>query len=246
MRGSVAPPKYNEGANHSLLRRSDHVQYTQYRGGADRPYLFVCNFLTQQPTLANWRRSNNRHPAFTDAEVLTIALMQGCLECSTLKKAYQHIRHNHADAFPHLVSYARFLARLHQLQPLVGYLVQAALAQHRMPGRVYVVDTKPIPLCKSVRTARVRLLRAEGAYWGKSSTGWYFGFKLHLLQHWRGGILCVMLTPANISDLDADVLVTLGTHLNGGLLLGDEGYQSRPMRRTLKAEVGLGLLSPPM
>lgn len=208
-------------------------------------YLFVCEFLEAHPALAEWRRSNNRHPAFTDAEVLTIALMQGCLECTTLKSAYRHIKHNHAQAFPRLPSYSRWLARLHALQPLVGHLVEAALSRHTMPARAYIADSKPVPVCKLIRAARVLLLREDGACWGKSSTGWYFGFKLHLVQHWRGGILAVMLTPANISDLDPDVLVSLCSHLNGGLLLGDPGYWSRAMRVYLKQETGMGLLPAP-
>lgn len=208
-------------------------------------YVFVCDFLERHPGLAHWRRSHNPPPVFTDAEVLTIALMQGCLECSTLKKAYLYVRHNHAQAFPHLISYPRWIARLHQVQFVVGHLLEAALAKHRMPGRAYIVDAKPVPVCKLVRAVHALLLREAGACWGKSSTGWYFGFKLHLIQHWRGGILSVMLTPANISDLDADVMSTLCSHLNGGLLLGDEGYQSRPLRPFLKAETGMGLLSPP-
>jgi len=208
-------------------------------------YVFVCEFVEKHPQIAQWRRSPNDQPAFTDAEVLTIALMQGCLECSTLKKAYQHILYNHADAFPHLVTYPRWIARLHQLQPLVGHLLPAALGQHRMPARVYIVDTKPVPVCKQVRTARTHLLREDGAYWGKSSTGWYFGFKLHVIQHWRGGLLAAALTGANISDLDPDILVNLCSHLNGGLLLGDQGYESHPLRSYLKEETGMGLLSPP-
>ncbi len=208
-------------------------------------YLFVADFLAAHPRLANWRRSRNRHPAFTDAEVITIALMQGCLGCSTLKQAYLYIKHNHQSAFPKLCSYGRWIVRLHALQPIVGYLVEAALAEHKRPGHAYIVDSKPVPVCKLVRGVHARLLREEGAAWGKSSTGWYFGFKLHLIQHWRGGILAGMLTPANISDLDADVLSTLCSHLNGGLLLGDEGYQSHPLRPVLKAQTGMGLLSAP-
>ncbi len=40
------------------------------------------------PAQADWRGSPNRAPAFTDAEVLTIGLMQGIFGCATLKKAY--------------------------------------------------------------------------------------------------------------------------------------------------------------
>ncbi len=39
-------------------------------------YVTIVDFLREQPQLAQWRTSNNHLPDFTDAEVLTIALMQ--------------------------------------------------------------------------------------------------------------------------------------------------------------------------
>ena len=107
-------------------------------------YVFVSDTLAQHPEWADWRRSNNNEPEFTDAEVITIALMQGCLGCATLKSAYQFIAHNHKKAFPKRCSYQRFIARLHALREIVGHLLVAALSQHKMPARVYIVDSKPI------------------------------------------------------------------------------------------------------
>jgi hypothetical protein len=134
-------------------------------------YVFVADTLAAHPDWANWRRSPNASPSFTDAEVIAIALMQGCLGCATLKQTYQHIAHNHCQAFPKLCSYPRFIARLHAVRELVGRLALAALSQHKMPARVYLLDSKPIPLCKPVRHGRVRLLREEGAYYEKNSVG---------------------------------------------------------------------------
>jgi len=42
-------------------------------------FVFVSNTLFTDPSWAKWRRSNNVEPDFTDGEVLTIRLMQGCL-----------------------------------------------------------------------------------------------------------------------------------------------------------------------
>lgn len=206
-------------------------------------YVFVTDTLADHPEWAHWRRSNNDQPVFTDAEVITIALMQGCLGCATLKQTHRFIAQNHRAAFPRLCSYPRFLARLHALKELVGRLVVAALSQHRMPARVYIVDSKPIPLCKPVRHGRVRLLRDEGAYFGKNSVGWYFGFKIHVLMHKNGGILNVLLTSASVSDKDIDIVTLLASGVEGGLLLGDLGYRSKPLRQALR-EVNAGLLTP--
>ena len=206
-------------------------------------YVFVADTLACHPAWAHWRRSNNHTPVLTDAEVITIALMQGCLGCATLKQTYRFIASNHKGAFPALCSYPRFIARLHALREIVGHLVEAALSAHHMPARVYIVDSKPIPVCKPVRHGRVRLLREEGAYFGKNSVGWYFGFKIHVLMHQNGGILNVLLTGANVSDKNMDVVTLLASGVKGGLALGDLGYRSQPLRTALK-EVGMGLLTP--
>src|SRR5579863_4020225 len=105
-------------------------------------YVFTADYLRAHPKEADWRHSNNDQPDFTDAEVITIGLIQGCLGVATLKQTYQIIANNHRNCFPKLCSYPRWLARLHALQPLVGRLARAALSALRMPGRVYILDTK--------------------------------------------------------------------------------------------------------
>ena len=52
-------------------------------------YVFVDNYLKEHPQQAAWRRSNNDAPAFSDAEVITVGLLQGAFGCATLKKTYQ-------------------------------------------------------------------------------------------------------------------------------------------------------------
>jgi hypothetical protein len=85
------------------------------------------------------------------------------------------------------------------------------------------MDSKPIPVCKPIRHGRVRLLRDEGAYFGKNQAGWYFGFKLHVLSHHSGALLCAFLTPANVDD--RDVAAALADAVEGGVLLADLGYR---------------------
>jgi IS5 family transposase len=74
-----------------------------------------------------------------------------------------------------------------------------------------------------MRYGRVRLLWEEGAYFGKNKAGWYFGFKLHVLAHYHGAILCAFVTPANWDD--RDVAVSLAQAVDGGTLLADLNYR---------------------
>lgn len=145
-------------------------------------------------------------------------------------------------AFPHLVSYKQWVARLHALTALVGQLTQAARPASAPASLLYLMDSKPIPVCKPARHGRVRLLREEGAYWGKSTTGWFFGFKLHLLSHLDGHLRGGVLLPANFND--RDVAPALALAVDGGVLPGDLGYVSTPLAEVMAEEAELLLMIP--
>lgn len=96
-------------------------------------YCFVDDYLKAHLQLHDWRVSPNNHPQFTDAEVLTIALMQGCLGVDNLKQSYKLIAENYRDAFPQLCCYTQWINRLHLLSPQIGALLSGHV---RSQGRV--------------------------------------------------------------------------------------------------------------
>ena len=61
---------------------------------------------------------------------------------------------------------------------------------------------------------------------GKSSTGWFFGLKLHLIINTFGEIVNFDITPANVADNNQDLLKRLCKDLQG-YLYGDKGYLSK-------------------
>jgi Transposase DDE domain len=204
-------------------------------------YCFCDDFLKAHPGQAAWRRSNHKAPRFTDAEVITIGLLQGCLGVATLKQTYKRVRDDFKSAFPLLPSYAQWLSRLHALSAQVGRLLHQAVVA--LPDKLYLMDSKPIPVCKPIRHGRARLLRDEGAYWGKNKAGWYFGFKLHTLIHHTGVILCAFLTPANWDD--KDVAAALAEALDGGIILADLNYRdAKELEPYLLEELDLVLVTP--
>lgn len=202
-------------------------------------YCFVADFFKARPGLLNWRCSNNSVPAFTDAEVITIALMQSCIGVDTLKQTYTLIAENYASAFPKLCSYQQFISRLHRLSPVIGSLFESAHWSTTM--RLFWIDSKPIPVCKTIRHGRVRLLRDEGACFGKSSSGWFFGFKLHLLRDAAGLVVDALLTPASWDDRGP--ALELSQAIDGGILLGDLGYRGPKLSRLLASESELLMLT---
>jgi hypothetical protein len=92
-------------------------------------YAFVDDFLATRPNLLHWRQSPHDRPSFADSEVLTLALLQGCLGVASLKQTYRLVAANYHSAFPRLCSYQQWLARLHALTGVIGALLQATTQQ---------------------------------------------------------------------------------------------------------------------
>src|SRR5919205_2552757 len=144
-------------------------------------YVEVADFLKTNPAFAKKRRSNNKKPKMSDAEVISIALMQGYFRNKDLKRTLLLIQANDPKAVKTWLSYKQWIARLHALTRQIEALLASTFRSEDGEEHFYIMDSKPIPLCQPIRHGRVLLMREEGAYFGKSRKGWFFGFKLHLI-----------------------------------------------------------------
>ena len=104
---------------------------------------------------------------------------------------------------------------------------------------VAFIDSTPLSVCHNRRIVRHRLF-AEMATRGKSSMGWFYGFKLHLIVNDKGELLAVQLTPGNIDDRKPVPQMTKNLW---GKLVGDRGYLSQALFAQLFAR-GLQLITP--
>ena len=165
----------------------------------------------------------------------TVALRQGVFAVATLKQTSRLVAHNWRAAFPHLPSSQQWVARLHPLLPRVGRLLGTICGPALRAARVYRIDSKPIfPSGQPIRHGRGRLLRDEGAYCGKTRTGWFCGFKLHGLRHLSGRVLKLVLTPGNGDDREP--ALALVETVDGGSTLGDLGSRGPECRGRLAEE----------
>lgn len=205
-------------------------------------YVTVADFFDHHPNAAQWRESNNSEPAFTDAEVLTIALMQSYFRTDTLKRSFLLVRANDPQAFPLCCSYKQWLARLNHLSQHLGGMVGELTEREEAATQFYLLDSEPVPVCQPIRHCRVRSLREDGAYFGKSSKGWFFGFKLHLLVTATGKIINAILTPGNWDDREAATALVQRV-ASGSVCLGDRGYRRPILQDALLEEDGVLLLT---
>ena len=204
-------------------------------------YCFIDDYLKAHPRRAAWRSSPNCRPAFTDAEVITIALMQSPLRVASLKQTYRLISLNFSEAFPKLCSYKQWVSRLHRLCDLVGAMIEAARPCDGFRFSLYAIDSKPIPVCKPIRHRVVKLLRDEGSYFGKTSAGWFFGFKLHTLINIEGWIVAAALTPANVADRETSIWLAWAA--DGGILAADQAYGRDETMEALEREAEMLVLT---
>lgn len=202
-----------------------------------RVYCLVDDYLRMQENIGDWRRSNNK-PKCTDAEIITVALMQGYFGCATLKRAYLLVRANDESAFPRLPSYKQWLNRLHQLTAQVGFLLESVSFSLEDEDEIFLIDSFPIKMCQAIRHARVNLLRDAGASFGKGTTGWFFGFKLHVLTTRTGQIVGVVLLPTSYDDR-AGAKILVGKLAEGSLCLADLGYRGAVFQTQLYEEEGV-------
>jgi hypothetical protein len=205
-------------------------------------YVIIADFLDHHPPLTNWRASNHQQPEFTDAEVLTLALMQSYFRTPTLKRTFLLVLANDPQAFPKCPTYKQWLARLHRLTAHLQALLQE-LAQESAEGQLfYLLDAQPIPLCHPIRHGRVLLLREDGAWFGKTTKGWFFGFKLHLLVTAKGLIINAILTPGNWDDREVATALLQAVD-SGSVCLGDRGYRRPALHEELYWEDGILLMT---
>jgi hypothetical protein len=99
------------------------------------------------------------------------------------------------------------------------------------------MDSKPIAVCQPIRHGRVILLREDGAYFGKSSKGWFFGIKLHLIRNIEGAIVNLVLTRGNCDDREGASLLMQA--VNVGVTLADLGYRAEDFKEFMLEEAGL-------
>jgi hypothetical protein len=204
-------------------------------------YCLVDDCLKSQKQGKNWRKSNH-NPKCTDAEIIAVALMQSYFGCATLKRAYLLVKANDPKAFPHLPSYKQWLNRWHQLSSQMGVILESIPFNIKDLDEIYLVDSYPINLCQPIRHGRVNLLRDEGAYFGKGSKGWFFGFKLHVVSTRTGQIVGAVLLPTSYDDrAGARMLASLLEE--GSLAIADLGYRGKKFQLEMYEEEGVLFLT---
>ena len=171
-----------------------------------------------------------REATLSVSEVMTLLLLFQPSGFRNLKTFYlQYVCHHLTRAFPHRVSYSRFVELEAQTQlPLAAFLTPRL---GRCTGLSFM-DSTPLMVCHNLRSRSHKVFK-DIAQRGVSSTGWFYGFKVHLVINDCGDLLAVKFTPGNVDDRKP---VPPLTRRLWGKLFGDRGYISHALFTQLWAQ----------
>ena len=140
-----------------------------------------------------------RAPKMSLSEVITISVIFHLSGFRTFKHFYIfYVKKHMKSEFPDTVSYNRFTELMQQAaMPMTLFLKTCALGD--CTG-ISFVDSTPIRVCKNKRISRNKVFSGI-ATTGKSSMGWFYGFKLHLIINDKGEILSFTITQTKYAIL---------------------------------------------
>ena len=162
-------------------------------------------------------------------EIMTIIVLYHSSGFKNFKTFYSNISRHYSGAFPQLLSYSRFIDWMpYCLLPLCAYL----RSRSGPNTGISFIDSTPIRVCKNIRIPRNKVFKGL-ARRGRSSMGWFYGFKLHIVVNEVGDLLSFKLTKGNTHD---HVPVReLCKHLFGKIY-GDKGYIGKKLFEDLLAD----------
>lgn len=186
-------------------------------------------FLNQNALPPSGKKSRNRKRSLCESEIMTLLITFHQSRYRDFKTFYlahacQHLR----AEFPRLVSYHRFTEWIPSvIAPLFAYLKSL----FGTCSGVSFIDSTPLAVCNNHRIHQHKVF-AGLAKRGKTSTGWFFGFKLHLVVSDTGELLNMTLTTGNINDRAPAPDLLSGLL---GKVYADKGYISQPLFEALFA-----------
>jgi len=192
----------------------------------------------EKKLISSGLRTRKRDRSLTMSEVMTLLIMFHQSHYRNFKAYYlESVLPHLGSEFPGLVSYTRFVDYIPSaLIPLCAYFKSTCLGD--CTG-ISFIDSTSLDVCLNQRIAAHKVFAGLAAR-GKTSTGWFFGFKLHLVINDRGELLNVTLTPANIDDRKPVPKLVRDLF---GKLFGDKGYTSQPLQELLRQTVGVFLIT---
>ena len=172
--------------------------------------------------LGSGAKKRNRKGKMSLSEIMTITIGFHRSGMNCFKYYYEDLQRNYRSEFPAMVHYARFIKLVQQAFAVLLAFLKALLGK---PTEYMFVDGTPISVCHTKRRYQHKVFKGL-AQSSRTSIGWFFGFKLHVILNTHGEIVRLAITPGNSSERKTLLKISQGLV---GKLFGDKGYVSKKL-----------------
>jgi hypothetical protein len=169
------------------------------------------------------------------SEIMTILISFHLSDFKTLKAYYKFLKIYHKKEFPNLCSYNRFFER--QCETFYPFKVLFECISGECDGLSYI-DATCLPVCHIKREKFCKMFK-KIAKKSKSTMGWYYGFKMHLITNKYGHPISFEITQSTVDDRKVPDTIFAKIF---GKLYGDRGYISEKFKDNLKRK-GINLIT---
>jgi Transposase DDE domain len=166
-------------------------------------------------------------PGLAVSEIITLLLVLHSVRFKYLKNFYQGFAMPLLRPyFPGMPCYEQFVTiQKRAFVPLIFFL----LSRMGQQTGIYYIDSTSLPVCDNHRIQRHKTFAGLAAR-GKTSMGWFFGFKLHLVFNHLNQIVACQLTRGQVHDTKPVPQLTKNLF---GKLFGDKGYIGKKLAQEL-------------
>lgn len=182
---------------------------------------FVKQVEAKKNLLSDGEAKRKRPFSLTPSEVMTISIWYHFSGYRTFQDYYtKEVERHLSGEFPTLVSYNRFIELRKKIVTLL-FIFFVTRKLSNCTGISYI-DSFKLEACHIKREKSHKTLK-KIAQKGKTSTGWFYGMKVHLVINQKGEIISFHISSGNFADNDEFILFKITKNLIGKLF-GDKGY----------------------
>ncbi|MFR9679235.1 MULTISPECIES: IS982 family transposase [unclassified Acinetobacter] len=176
----------------------------------------------------NFRCLRIRSARLSISEIVFIAIWYKCSHFNNFKAFFTAMKHNYSHLFKSLPCYQRMIHLINTHQLALHALHYALMKKYK--SHYLWIDSTTLPVCKNQRIQRHKSMISIATR-GKSSMGWFFGCKLHLMMNQSGDIVSTALSNGHTADIKMVEQLVEGLKAK---LYADRGYISQELKLKLK------------
>ena len=214
---------------------------------ATRLYVTIDDLLIDHPEWAPERPTVGIAPKLSDAELITLAVIQALLGFTSEARFIRHARTHLTPWFTYLPDRPGYNKRLRHAGQLFQHVIAALTrACPSATDDLWLVDSTPVECGRSRDTTKRSSLAGFAEYgYCASHSRFFWGLRLHLITTTSGLPLTFALTGAKADERDTclDMIAFSGLDTDGVTLIADKGYRRAAFETELNA-AGITLIRP--